>query len=184
MVESYEEFYESDNQFRAAVLAVLLSVLPASANADVPECHDIGSRPAPTESIRRYNNQEAEVICVVDGDTFDVRLKDGRSLRIRLWGVDCPESRRNSKCMKNGQKACQSEVQRGKKAKKLTKKLLDGKRVILQGPFANIKNRKQAYVIVRGKDLGKTLIGSCQCHEEYRHKRKAEYRKTAQSCKK
>jgi len=184
MVESYEEFYESDNQFRTAVLAVLLSVLPASANADVPECHDIGSRPTPTESIRLNNNEEAKVICVVDGDTFDVRLKDGRSLRIRLWGVDCPESRKNSKCMKNGEDSCQSEIKRGKKAKELTKKLLAGKRVVLQGPFANIKNRKQAYVIVKGQDLGKTLIGSCQCHEEYRHKRKVEYRKTAQLCKK
>ncbi len=33
----------------------------------------------------------AQVVCVVDGDTVVVRL-DGRELRVRLIGVDAPES--------------------------------------------------------------------------------------------
>jgi len=172
------------NWFRMAALAILASVLsPSEAKAALPECHDIGSNPAPTESVRLDDGDEATVECIVDGDTFDARLNDGRLLRIRLWGVDCPESRENEKCMKNGAASCQAEIQRGKKAKELTKQLLAGGKITLKGPFANIKNRKQAYVIINGKDLGLTLIGSCQCEDEYKHKRKSEYQNEAKKCK-
>jgi micrococcal nuclease len=37
------------------------------------------------------HNQMAPVINIVDGDTFDVVLKDGQKLRIRLSGIDTPE---------------------------------------------------------------------------------------------
>ncbi len=184
MAESFEKIREPSNPTRTALLIVLMNILPASAEAAMPECHDIGSKPAPTESVRLEGNEEAEVVCVVDGDTFDVRIKDGRVLRIRLWGVDCPESRKVKKCMKNGEAACEEEIQRGKKAKELTKSLLDGKKVTLQPKYSNIKNRKQAYVLVNGKDLSKTLIGSCQCVEKYSHQRKEEYEKEAKKCQK
>jgi micrococcal nuclease len=35
---------------------------------------------------------EGKVVRVVDGDTIDV-LKDGKALRIRLNGIDCPEKK-------------------------------------------------------------------------------------------
>jgi endonuclease YncB( thermonuclease family) len=182
MVESNEGSHVVSNPTRTALLIALMNILPASAVADMPECHDIKSKPVPTESVRLEGNEEAEVVCVVDGDTFDVRIKDGRVLRIRLWGVDCPESRENRKCLRNGESACRAEVQRGKKAKELTKSLLDGKKVILQPKYSNVKNRKQAYVVVSGRDLGKALIGSCQCHEAYSHQRKEEYERAAKAC--
>ena len=177
MRESFERSSQLSNPYRAALLSVLMSVLPATAKAELPECHDIGSDPVPTESVRLEDGDTAEVICIVDGDTFDVRLNDGRILRIRLWGVDCPESRENEKCMRNGSDACQSEIKRGKKAKSLTKNLLAGGKITLKGRFANIKKRKQAYVLVDGRDLGLTLIGTCQCEAEYDHQRKSEYEK-------
>lgn len=31
------------------------------------------------------------VVFVIDGDTFDTRLTDGRSIRIRVFGIDAPE---------------------------------------------------------------------------------------------
>ena len=34
----------------------------------------------------------AEVVRVVDGDTFDVKFQDGSTDRIRLLGVDTPET--------------------------------------------------------------------------------------------
>jgi len=182
MSESSERFRESHNPTRAALFIALINVLSVSAEAALPECHDIGSKPASTESVRLEDGEEATVVCVVDGDTFDVRIKDGRTLRIRLWGVDCPESRENEKCMRKGSDSCQSEVQRGKKTKELTKKLLAGGKVTLRGRFANIKHRKQAYVEVGGKDLGKTLIGTCQCEEKYDHSKKPEYRGVAKQC--
>ena len=35
----------------------------------------------------------ARVVCVVDGDTFDVVLENGQEARVRLIGVDAPESK-------------------------------------------------------------------------------------------
>ena len=182
MRESFEKVREPMNPLRAAVLSVLMGVCPSLAKAALPECHDIGSNPVPTESVRLEDGDEAIVECVVDGDTFDVRIKDGRLLRIRLWGVDCPESREDKKCMKNGEASCQAEMVRGKKAKELTRSLLAGAKVTLHGKYANIKKRKQAYVAIGGKDLGMTLIRSCQCEEKYDHPKKKEYVEVAKSC--
>ena len=41
----------------------------------------------------RYHGQWFEVVHVVDGDTLDLRVKDGDkpTTRVRLWGVDTPE---------------------------------------------------------------------------------------------
>ncbi len=41
----------------------------------------------------RYPDAVATVVNVVDGDTLDIDMPDGRraTTRIRLWGVDCPE---------------------------------------------------------------------------------------------
>lgn len=41
----------------------------------------------------RYHDRVFEVVRVVDGDTFDMAVSDGRfpSTRVRLWGVDTPE---------------------------------------------------------------------------------------------
>lgn len=35
-----------------------------------------------------------KVVAVADGDTLSV-LRDGQSVKIRLWGIDCPESRQD-----------------------------------------------------------------------------------------
>ncbi|RKY24430.1 MAG: hypothetical protein DRP83_07715 [Planctomycetota bacterium] len=45
--------------------------------------------------LSRYDGQTALVVYVVDGDTFDVDIPDGKAspqTRIRLWGVDTPET--------------------------------------------------------------------------------------------
>ena len=180
-MESFERIATPQSAFRTTILALLMS-LPSYAKAELPDCHDIGSRPDSTESVRLEDGDKAEIVCIVDGDTFDARISDGRIVRIRLWGVDCPESFENSKCMGKGAKACEAEIPKGKKAKELTRRLLAGKKITLHGPFANIKHRKQAYVEVRGSDLGMTLIGSCQCAEGYKHKRKQEYKKKVAEC--
>jgi len=192
MRESLEKVREPVNPLRAAVLSVLMSVIPTSAKAALPDCHDIKSHPVPTESVDLEGGERATVECIVDGDTFDVRLKDDRILRIRLWGVDCPESREEiEKCSRKGKEKCQEEVGRGKVAKELTRQLLEGATVTLEGKFENIKHRKQAYVIVDGKDFGKMLLGICVedggrkgsvCEEKYSHEKKREYREVAKAC--
>ncbi len=168
----------SKNPLRAAVLAAILSVLaPQVAKAELPDCHDVHSRPVSAESIWLENGQEAEVVCVVDGDTFDARLDDGRLVRIRIWGVDCPESTENEKCMRKGDASCESEVKRGRQAKELTRMKLEGKRVKVEGPFKNNGERKLSYVRVQGEDLSLWLISSCKCKADYQHKRKKDYEK-------
>jgi micrococcal nuclease len=44
----------------------------------------------------RYHDRSFEVVHVVDGDTFDIAAPDGAKdvTRIRLWGVDTPETAR------------------------------------------------------------------------------------------
>ena len=45
------------------------------------------------DDYTRYHDKVFEVARVVDGDTFDIDIPDGRhpTTRIRLWGVDSPE---------------------------------------------------------------------------------------------
>jgi micrococcal nuclease len=45
------------------------------------------------EDYSRYHNRTFTVVKVIDGDTFDIDVPDGRypTTRIRLWGVDTPE---------------------------------------------------------------------------------------------
>ncbi len=44
----------------------------------------------------RYHGQAFEVAHVIDGDTLDLRVRDGRfpTTRVRLWGIDTPETAR------------------------------------------------------------------------------------------
>lgn len=39
--------------------------------------------------------QQGTVIKIVDGDTFDLLTKDKRTLRIRMYGIDCPEKKQD-----------------------------------------------------------------------------------------
>lgn len=49
----------------------------------------------PIGDYQRYNGKSFVVTNVVDGDTFDIEVPDGNSrlTRIRLWGVDTPETK-------------------------------------------------------------------------------------------
>lgn len=42
--------------------------------------------------MQRFHNRTFTCSHVVDGDTLDVRDQTGRPVRIRLWGVDTPET--------------------------------------------------------------------------------------------
>lgn len=75
--------------------------------------------PSPITSLNSQN-PSAEVIKVIDGDTFEARI-DGQNYKVRLIGIDTPETvdpRRPVGCF-------------GKKASAETKRLIEGKEVIL-----------------------------------------------------
>lgn len=66
----------------ALVLALIQSLLPSS-----------------HVSAAKTHEQEADIMSVVDGDTIAVRI-DGKQERVRLIGIDTPESRPNRRMSK------------------------------------------------------------------------------------
>jgi len=56
MSESFEKARESGNSARAAILIVLMNLVPAASEAALPDCHDVGSKPEPTRSFRFEDN--------------------------------------------------------------------------------------------------------------------------------
>ena len=169
----------------AAAAGIML--IPTESGSDnlIPFCKELRGYSSPDEPPFLHGKEaDGKVICVVDGDTFDVKLDSGSTARVRLWGVDCPESNFNDKCMKNGRSDCADEVQDGKTASQKTRKLLSGnKRVKLEPPYKNNGNRLLAYVRLQGGiDLGRKMVSECLCHSEYDHKRKKDYQKAAHNC--
>ncbi|MCG3180982.1 MAG: hypothetical protein BIFFINMI_03349 [Phycisphaerae bacterium] len=53
----------------------------------------LGAFGRPGDDLEQYNNRTFRVARVVDGDTLDLDIPDGRHehTRVRLWGVDTPE---------------------------------------------------------------------------------------------
>jgi len=54
---------------------------------------DPTSRQVQGRDLERYDGQTFRVLRVVDGDTIDIDISDGRhgKTRIRIWGIDAPE---------------------------------------------------------------------------------------------
>lgn len=52
---------------------------------------------ANTADFAKYHGRVFTVVNVVDGDTLDINIPDGQydTTRIRLWGVDTPETKRS-----------------------------------------------------------------------------------------
>jgi len=89
----------------------------------------------------RYHNRSFICVRVVDGDTFDIDIPDGKhqTTRIRLWGVDTPETSKSSR----------GAMYFGKEASAFTRSQIEGKRVhvVLDGEQTRGKyGRLLAYV--------------------------------------
>ncbi len=68
-----------------------------------------------------------KVIRVYDGDTFKCRLESGEEIKVRLIGIDTPESGRNRKAYRDAKRSGRSVeeiIRLGKKASAFTKKLI------------------------------------------------------------
>ena len=91
---------------RLAILAVIgiASASCPSNTADaknpIPFC---GSKKTPEKGPWLEGDERATVVCVVDGDTIDVKLKNHRdkNMRVRLPGVDCAETKHSKKSTGN-----------------------------------------------------------------------------------
>ncbi|HNX48796.1 MAG TPA: thermonuclease family protein [Thermoanaerobaculaceae bacterium] len=82
------------------------------------------------------------VVSVRDGDTIEI-LRAGRAVRVRLWGVDCPELAQGF----------------GQRAKQRTAELVFGRNVQVSVVDHDRYGRLVARVEVEGRDLGEELIG-------------------------
>jgi len=81
----------------------------------------------------KANKEENEVkipcrvVKVIDGDTFTCTLKNGEEIKVRLIGVDTPESREGPKLERDAERTGLSKkeiLRMGKEATEYTKKLL------------------------------------------------------------
>ena len=85
----------------AAVLLRLDHTLLQHRRQTTPEKNSPQNTEKHQESISRdfarYHKKIFRVINIVDGDTIDINVPDGkdRTTRIRLWGVDTPETKNN-----------------------------------------------------------------------------------------
>ena len=89
---------------------------------------------------------QATVVSVVDGDTVDVLLVDGRSERVRILGIDTPEH---------------GECGNSEATQALTALLSDQEVQLVDDPFSDDKDRFGrilAYVEVEGTDAGLSQI--------------------------
>jgi endonuclease YncB( thermonuclease family) len=86
---------------------------------------------------------EAKVIGVADGDTITVFTPDCRQVKIRLYGIDCPERRQAF----------------GNRARQATQKLVDGKTVDVQSVETDRYGRTVGIVSISdGITLNESLV--------------------------
>lgn len=85
---------------------------------------------------------KAKVIGVTDGDTIVVLTEDNQQIKIRLEGIDCPESKQDF----------------GNRAKQATVELCFGKEVIVQKTGEDVYGRTLAYVFVGDLCVNKQLL--------------------------
>lgn len=122
---------------------------------------DQASEPITTNSVSTSSTPTAFFLVsrVIDGDTFDVEI-DGNTERIRLIGVDTPETvdpREPVQCF-------------GKEASERTNQLIEGKRVTLetdssQGERDRYGRLLRHVFLSDGRNLGLVLIGEGYAHE-------------------
>ena len=106
------------------IVIFLISLDHAESNRRTGKSFQCLCKNSGSEDYRKYNGKTFQVINVVDGDTFDINVPDNdrKYTRIRLWGVDTPETK-NEKTgvMYYGPQACEfaKEILLGKKVKML-----------------------------------------------------------------
>ncbi len=118
-----------------------------------------------SDKLSPNSKASCTVVRVYDGDTFKCKLKNGKEIKVRLIGIDTPESSRNKKAFRDAERSSVSVeriVQMGKKAKSFTKRLLKkGTEVILETDVQVLDRygRVLAYVYLPdGRMLNEVLV--------------------------
>ncbi|MFN4220159.1 MAG: thermonuclease family protein [bacterium] len=104
------------------------------------------------------NKEKVELIKVIDGDTLLVR-SNKEEFKVRLIGIDTPESSYNKKLIRDSQKTSkntQEILEMGRKSKEFTKKLVSSSKYLyLEYDVQTYDkyNRKLAYVYLDNKEM-------------------------------
>ena len=146
------------------------------------ESFDNSSLPAPVQSESTEKSSMVKITKVIDGDTMDVRFKDGTTDRVRLLGVDTPETNAANKPNEYGNITdlkCLTEW--GNKSDDYARSILDGKEVRLvfdEGAGERgYYGRLLAYIEIDGYDFNESLIsrGYARVYEEGTSSREERY---------
>ncbi len=120
-----------------------------------------GSQPAKSPE----NTIPCTVVRVVDGDTFHCRLSSGEEVKVRLIGVDTPESSDNPKARRDAERSGQSLeeiIKMGRASAEFTKRVLPkGETVYLEFDVQKTDRygRLLAYVWLRdGRMLNELIV--------------------------
>ena len=129
-----------------------------------------------------YAGQEAVVTRVVDGDTVDVIFADGSTERVRLLGIDTPETfSPNNAYEYEGVTNTSCLDDWGGRASQFAKTMLEGQTInVISDPGANgrdVYGRLLAYIQLNGKDFNATMVrnGFARVYTEGQSSRMAEY---------
>lgn len=141
---------------RQGVLALTCAVVLAATGCQQPATTPTGPRATPPTAIPTVvtgPRQAARVARVIDGDTIDVTIGDARE-RIRLIGIDTPETKHPSKPVQ-----CF-----GERATARTTELLQGKDVGLE---RDVTDRDRYRRLLRYVWLGERLVNAQLVEEGY-----------------
>lgn len=123
---------------------------------------------------RQYHKHRFAVAEVIDGDTFDIRTKEGELVRVRLLGVDTPETKHPRTGI----------MYFGPEATAYTKELIEGSQVMLLldhiGDQRDLYGRLLAYVQMDdGRILNEEIIKNGYGYADLRfeHSQLARYEK-------
>jgi len=171
--------YAMSRRKRSAILS--LCVLAAAAivwfdHSHIAERFRLAGRIENTSSssydIAKYHRKIFEVVKVVDGDTIDIDIPDGRHqhTRIRLWGVDTPET-------KNPETGV---MYFGPEASEFTKESTLGKKVTIYLDEKHTRDkydRLLAYIqLPSGEFLNKALVAEGYAYADVRFKHEFYYK--------
>jgi endonuclease YncB( thermonuclease family) len=110
----------------------------------------------------------ARIVRVIDGDTVVVAGANLAPTKIRLLGIDCPETHANEKCLRDerdGRGSCRDQLPLGALAKTRAVQLLERRSVYLEPKYPGRDfeldpyNRVLAYIrLDDGRDFGLVLV--------------------------
>ena len=161
---------------------LLIVLCIASLACSDKESFDNSSLPAPLQTESTEKSSVVKITKVIDGDTMDVRFKDGSTDRVRLLGVDTPETNAKNKPNEYGDITDLKCLTRwGDKSDDYAKKVLNGKEVLLvfddEAGERGYYGRLLAYIEIDGYDFNESLIsrGYARVYEEGTSSREKRY---------